>query len=104
MLWNMKKVPGRKTDVQDSEWLAELARCGLLNPSFIPPQDFRELRFVTRYLLKLAGYMAGEKNRLQKLLDDSGIKNVSIKKPSLSPVRRIILMKASQNKSHHGSS
>jgi hypothetical protein len=45
---SVKKVPGRKTDVQDSEWLAELARCGLLSPSFVPPKDFRELRFVTR--------------------------------------------------------
>ena len=71
---SVKKVPGRKTDVLDSEWLAELARCGLLTPSFIPPKDFRELRFLTRYLLKLIGYMAGEKNRLHKILDDSGIK------------------------------
>jgi len=42
---HIKNVPGRKTDVMDSEWLAELARCGLLRPSFIPPRDFREFKF-----------------------------------------------------------
>jgi transposase len=70
----VKNVPGRKTDVKDSEWLAELARCGLLKSSFIPPKDFREIRFLTRYLMKLSGYIAGEKNRLHKTLDDCGIK------------------------------
>lgn len=71
---HVKNVPGRKTDVKDSEWLAELARCGLLKPSFIPPGDVREIRFLTRYLMKLTGYIAGEKNRLHKTLDDCGIK------------------------------
>jgi transposase len=71
---HVKNVPGRKTDVKDSEWLAELARCGLLRPSFIPPRDFREMRFLTRYLMKLSGYIASEKNRLHKTLDDCGIK------------------------------
>jgi transposase len=71
---HVKNVPGRKTDVKDSEWLAELARCGLLKSSFIPPKDFREIRFLTRYLLTLAGYIASEKNRLHKILDDCGIK------------------------------
>jgi transposase len=71
---HVKNVPGRKTDVKDSEWLAELARCGLLRSSFIPPRDFREIRFLTRYLMKLSGYIASEKNRLHKTLDDCGIK------------------------------
>lgn len=71
---HIKNVPGRKTDIGDSEWLAELARCGLLRPSFIPPRDFRELRLLTRYRRKLSGYLSGEKNRLQKVLDDSGIR------------------------------
>lgn len=39
--YHIKKVPGRKTDIQDSEWLAELARCGLLKASFVPPKEFR---------------------------------------------------------------
>ncbi len=71
---HVKQVPGRKTDVCDSEWLAELGRCGLLRPSFIPPRDLRELRLLTRYRKKLSGMLAGEKNRLHKILDDSGIR------------------------------
>lgn len=71
---HVKNVPQRKTDVKDSEWLAELARCGLLRPSFIPPKDFRELRLLTRYRRKLSGYLAGEKNRLNKVLDSCGIR------------------------------
>ncbi len=71
---HIKKVPGRKTDVLDSEWLAELARCGLLKASFVPPKDLRQLRVLTRYRRKLSGYLAGEKNRLHKVLDDCGYK------------------------------
>jgi transposase len=71
---HVKNVPGRKTDVADSEWLAQLARFGLMRGSFIPPKDLRELRLVSRYRRKLAGMLAGEKNRLHKLLDDAGIK------------------------------
>jgi transposase len=50
----VKNVPGRKTDVSDSEWLAQLGRFGLVKPSSIPPQDLRELRLVSRYRQKLA--------------------------------------------------
>lgn len=71
---HVKQVPGRKTDVCDSEWLAELGRCGLLRASFIPPRDLRELRLLTRYRRKLSGILAGEKNRLHKVLDDAGIR------------------------------
>jgi transposase len=71
---HVKNVPGRKTDISDSEWLAQLGRFGLVKPSFIPPQDLRELRLVSRYRQKLAQTLAGEKNRLHKLLDDAGIK------------------------------
>jgi transposase len=72
--FHVKNVPGRKTDVSDSEWLAQLARFGLLRGSFIPPKDLRELRVVSRYRRKLTATLAGEKNRLHKLLDDAGIK------------------------------
>ena len=72
--FHVKSVPGRKTDVTDSEWLAQLARFGLLRGSFIPPKDLRELRVVSRYRRKLGQSLAGEKNRLHKLLDDAGIK------------------------------
>jgi transposase len=71
---HIKNVPGRKTDVQDSEWLAELGRCGLLRASFVPPRDLRELRLLSRYRRKLSGYLSSEKNRLHKVLEDSGIK------------------------------
>ena len=70
----IKHVPGRKTDVADSEWLAVLARFGLVRGSFIPPQDLRELRLVSRYRRKLSAMLAAETNRLHKILDDGGIK------------------------------
>lgn len=71
---HVKHVPGRKTDVADSEWLAQLGRFGLVRGSFIPPRDLRELRLVSRYRKKLVAMLAAEKNRLHKLLDDAGIK------------------------------
>jgi len=70
---HVKHVPGRKTDMADSEWLAVLGRFGLVRGSFIPPQDLRELRLVSRYRRKLASTLAAEKNRLHKTLDDAGI-------------------------------
>ena len=70
----IKHVPGRKTDISDSEWLAVLARFELVRASFIPPQDLRELRLVSRYRRKLNGMRASELNRLHKVLDDAGIK------------------------------
>jgi len=70
----IKHVPGRKTDMADSEWLAVLARFGLVRASFIPPQDLRELRLVSRYRRKLNAMRASELNRLHKFLDDAGIK------------------------------
>jgi transposase len=70
----VKQVPGRKTDVKDSQWLASLARFGLLKSSFVPPVDLGEIRLITRYRLKQQSILAGEKNRLHKVLDDSGIR------------------------------
>jgi transposase len=71
---HVKNVPGRKTDVADSEWLAQLGRYGLVRPSFIPPKDLRELRLVSRYRRKLEAMRSAETNRLHKILDDAGIK------------------------------
>lgn len=71
---HVKQVPGRKTDVKDSQWLASLARFGLVNGSFVPDKDFRELRHITRYHSTLKKSVASEKNRLHKLLDDAGIR------------------------------
>ena len=70
----VKHVPGRKTDVADSEWLAVLARFGMVKASFIPPKDLRELRLVSRYRRKLGAMRASQINRLHKILDDGGIK------------------------------
>lgn len=71
---HVKHVPGRKTDVADSEWLAQPGRYGLVRGSFIPPKDLRELRLVSRYRRNVSNQLAAEKNRLHKLLDDAGIK------------------------------
>jgi transposase len=71
---HIKAVPGRKTDVKDSEWLADLLRHGLLTPSFIPPAPIRELRDLTRYRKTLIGERAQEANRLQKVLETANIK------------------------------
>jgi transposase len=71
---HVKQVPGRKTDVKDSQWLARLARYGLVRSSFIPPQDLRELRIVARHRTKISRMLASEKNRLHKTLDDAGVR------------------------------
>lgn len=70
----VKRVPGRKTDMSDSQWLAVLGRFGMVRASFIPPQDLRELRMVSRYRRKINTMLTSETNRLHKLLDDGGIK------------------------------
>jgi len=71
---HVKQVPGRKTDVKDSQWLARLARYGLVRGSFIPPKDLRELRLIARQRTKINRMLASEKNRLHKALDDAGIR------------------------------
>ncbi|GER93783.1 IS110 family transposase [hot springs metagenome] len=75
---HIKNVPGRKTDVQDSEWLCRLLRNGLVRGSFIPPKEIRELRDLTRYRRKLTGVISAEKNRVQKVLEDANIKLSSV--------------------------
>lgn len=75
---HVKKVPGRKTDVKDAEWLADLLCHGLLRPSFVPPQPIRELRDLTRYRCKLVQSQAAERNRLLKLLESANIKLASV--------------------------
>jgi transposase len=75
---HMKAVPGRKTDVKDSEWIADLLRHGLLQASFIPPQPIRELRELTRYRKTLVEQRAAEANRLQKLLEGANIKLAAV--------------------------
>lgn len=74
----LKRVPGRKTDVRDSEWLAQLLECGLLKASFVPPPAIRELRDLTRYRVHQVQDRAQEVNRLYKVLEDSGLKLTSV--------------------------
>ena len=75
---HIKKVPGRKTDVKDAEWIADLLCHGLLRPSFVPPKPIRELRDLTRYRRKLVEAQAAERNRLLKLLESANIKLASV--------------------------
>src|ERR1041385_8241563 len=67
---HIKAVPGRKTDVRDCEWIADLLRHGLLQGSFVPDQPQRELRELTRYRTQLVRERASEVNRMQKMLEE----------------------------------
>jgi transposase len=70
----MRNVPGRKTDVSDAAWIAQLVEHGLVRPSFVPPPPIRRLRDLTRYRSALIGERTREKQRLEKVLEDAGIK------------------------------
>jgi len=71
---HIKAVPGRKTDVKDCEWIATLLRHGLLQASFIPPREIRDVRELTRYRMTLAEERARLANRIQKLIESANIK------------------------------
>ena len=73
-----KNLPGRKADVSDAQWLAELGAHGLVRASFVPPQPIRELRQLTRSRTIFTAERARESQRLEKLLEDSGIKLSSV--------------------------
>ena len=75
---HIKALAGRKTDVQDAEWIADLLRHGMLKGSFIPSQVLRELRDLTRYRSKLGDERKSEVNRVQKVLEDANIKLASV--------------------------
>jgi len=74
----LRHVPGRKTDVKDCEWIAELLEHGLLQGSFIPPQEIRDLRDLTRYRRRLIEARSAEVNRLRKILEQANIKLASV--------------------------
>jgi transposase len=71
---HIKRVPGRKTDVKDAQWIAQLLAHGLLSPSLVPPEPIRELRDLTRQRARLVGDKAATANRIQKVLEDANIK------------------------------
>jgi transposase len=73
-----KGLPGRKTDVSDSAWLCQMGECGLLKASFVPPEPIRHLRDLTRYRATLATERTREAQRLEKELEDAGIKLSSV--------------------------
>jgi transposase len=75
---HIRNVPGRKTDVKDAEWIADLVRHGLIAKSFVPPPPLRELRELLRYRRKLVESQAAERNRLLKLLETANIKLASV--------------------------
>jgi transposase len=75
---HIKKVPGRKTDMKDAEWIAQLMQCGLLRPSFVPDRQQRDLRDLTRQLTKLVQQRNAVDNRIQKVLETANIKLGSV--------------------------
>ena len=70
----MKNVPGKKTDMRDSEWIATLLRAGLLHSSFAPEKQIRGLRHLTRYRKSIVHDMAAQKNRIEKFLQSAGFR------------------------------
>jgi len=89
---HFKQVPGRKTDVADCAWLAQLLEHGLLRSSFVPPAPIRELRDLTRYRKSLTEERTRAANRLHKVLQDAGIKLSSVATDSLGVSGRSMLM------------
>ena len=75
---HIKQVPGRKTDVKDCEWIADLLRHGLLRASFVPDRPQRDLRDLTRHRAQLVGETGRVANRIQKVLEDANIKLSSV--------------------------
>jgi len=75
---HVKNVPGRKSDLSDAEWLADVAAHGMVRPSFVPPPEIRELRELTRYRKTQVDARAREIQRLEKVLQDAGIKLTSV--------------------------
>lgn len=75
---HIKAVPGRKTDVKDAEWIADLVRHGLVKPSFVPSREQRELREMVRYRNEIINERARELNRIQAVLEGANIKLGSV--------------------------
>jgi transposase len=88
---HVKAVPGRKTDVRDCEWLADLLRHGLLKASFIPPINIRELRELTRYRQSLVRELTALANRIQKLIESGNIKLGQVASDVLGVSGRLML-------------
>jgi transposase len=81
---HVKNVPGRKTDMSDAEWLADVVAHGMVRPSFVPPPPIRQLRDLTRYRKRQVDTRAAEVQRLEKVLQDAGVKLSSVASEVLS--------------------
>jgi transposase len=90
---HIKQVPGRKTDVKDAEWIAQLLQHGLLSPSFVPPEPIRELRDLTRQRAQLVADKASVANRVHKTLEDANIKLASVATDILGASGRAMIAK-----------
>jgi transposase len=88
---DVKRVPGRKTDVKDAEWLAQLLQAGLLSSSFVPPREQRELRDLTRHRAQLEQQKTAVANRIHKLLEDANIKLGAVASDILGVSGRLML-------------
>jgi transposase len=88
---HVKNVPGRKTDVNDATWIAQLLECGLLRGSFVPPVEIRQLREITRYRRQLSEERGREVKRLQKLLEDANVKLSAVVSDTTGVTARLIL-------------
>jgi len=88
---HVKKVPGRKTDMSDAEWLADVAAHGMVRPSFVPPPPIRELRELTRYRKTQTDARVAEIQRLEKVLQDAGIKLTSVASKVLTQSGRAMI-------------
>src|SRR5215472_7775699 len=95
---HIRNVPGRKTDVKDSEWIADLVRHGLIAKSFVPPRPLRELRELLRYRRRLVESQVAERNRLLKLLETANIKLASVASDVFGVSGRLILQALAQGK------
>jgi transposase len=88
---HVKNVPGRKTDLSDAEWLADVAAHGMVRPSFVPPPEIRELRELTRYRKTQVDVRGKEIQRLEKVLQDAGVKLTSVASTVWSVSSRAII-------------
>ena len=98
--YHMKNIPGRKTDQNDAEWIADLLAHGLLRPSFVPPREIQELRDLTRYRVKLVGEYNRVHNRISKVLEDANLKLGSVASDILGVTGRMIIRKIADGHQH----
>ena len=88
---HVKNVPGRKTDMADAEWLADVVAHGMLRPSLVPPPPIRALRNLTRYRKAIVDTRTKEKQRLEKVLQDAGIKLSSVASKIMTAAGRAMI-------------